>query len=144
MKIFLIFVIAIVASMSSFVVHIATVDWLPVWIGNQMQGINIQPSWSVRYVAAVTSVEYGLAGIVLYSLAREKLLVFGTFKTAIIFSILLASIHGAFVRQPLMDYLVGNPMHVALVQNAFKWLIWLIMSFVIVYGYEFIVKRNRC
>ncbi len=142
MKIFLIFVIAIVASMSSFVVHVATVEWLPAWIASQMQGLQIQPSWNVRFIAAVTSVEYGLAAITLYYLAREKLLAFGKFKATIIYSILLASIHGAFIRQPLMDYLIGNPMHVTLVQNGFKWMIWLIMSLTIVCGFELIVKKS--
>ncbi len=142
MKIILIFVLAIIASMSSLVVHVATVEWLPTWIGSQMQGLQIQPSWDVRYIAAVTSVEYGLAAIALYYLAREKLLAFGVFKAVIIFSILLASIHGAFIRQPLMDYLIGNPMHVVLVQNGFKWLIWIIMSLIVVCGFELIVKKS--
>ncbi|MCP4049500.1 MAG: hypothetical protein GY730_02185 [bacterium] len=142
MKIFLVFVIAIIASMSSFAVHLLTVEWLPAWIGSQMQGVEIVPSWSVRYIAAVTSVEYGLAAVALYSLGREKLLTFGIFKAVIIFSILLASIHGAFIRQPLMDYLIGNPLQITLVQNGFKWLIWLLISFVVVYGFEFLIKKQ--
>jgi hypothetical protein len=67
-------------------------------------------------------------------------LVFGVFKASLLFSILLASIHGAFVRQPLMDYVVGNPLHVVLVQNGFKWLVWLLMSFLVVFGFELAIK----
>jgi hypothetical protein len=140
MKILLILVVAGLASLSSFVVHLATVEWLPVWIASQMQGLQIQPSWDVRYIAATTSFEYGLAAVALYSLARNKLLVFGVFKASLLFSILLASIHGAFVRQPLMDYVVGNPLHVVLVQNGFKWLVWLLMSFLVVFGFELAIK----
>lgn len=39
-----------------------------------------------------------------------------------------------------MDYIIGNPLNVVLVQNAFKWLVWLLMSFFIVYGYEFVMN----
>ena len=140
MKIILIFVVAVIASTSSFVVHVATVEWLPDWIGNQMQGVSIQPSWDVRYIAGVTSIEYGMAAIALYYLAREKLLDYGKFKSALLFSVLLMAIHGAFVRQPFMDYVVGNPFHVVLVQNGFKWLVWLLMSFCVVFGVELVNK----
>lgn len=140
LKFFLIFLVAVLASLSSFLVHVITAEWLSSWVGSQMQGLQIQPSWNVRYIAAVTSLEYGFAAIGLYYLARNKLLVLGVIKASILFSVLLASIHGAFIRQPFMDYVVGNPLNVVLVQNAFKWLVWLLMSFVVVFGFEFVVK----
>ena len=140
MKFFLIFIVAVVASASSFIVHVATVEWLPSWVSGQMQGLPIQPSWDVRYIAGVTSLEYGIAAIALYYLARNKLIGFGKFKAALVFSVLLMAIHGAFLRQPLMDYVVGNPIHVVLVQNFFKWLVWLLMSFCVVFGFEFVIK----
>ncbi len=142
MRILLVIFIAAIASASSFIVHVATVEWLPVWIGTQMQDIVIQPSWDVRYVAGITSIEYGLAASTLYYLARSKLVALGAFKASLLFSVLLAGLHGAFVRQPLMDYIVGNPLQVVLAQNGFKWLVWLLMSFLIVYGIEFIVERE--
>jgi hypothetical protein len=94
----------------------------------------------VRYIAAITSIEYGLAAIGLYYLGREKLLSFGKFKSALLFSMLLMAIHGVFVRQPLMDFVIGNPLHVTLIQNAFQWLPWILTAFVVVYGYELINK----
>ncbi len=143
MNIMLLIIIAALASSSSFIVHVFTVEWLPSWIGSQMNGVTIQPSWSVRYIAALTSIEYGLAASAIYWLSREKLLIFGVFKSTIIMAILLTSVHGAFVRQPLMDFVIGNPFHVVVVQNIFKWLVWLIMSFVIVYGFEYaIIKKS--
>jgi hypothetical protein len=39
-----------------------------------------------------------------------------------------------------MDYVVGNPLHVVLVQNGFKWLVWLLMSFLVVFGFELAIK----
>lgn len=132
----------VLASLSSFVVHVLTVEWLPTWIGNQMQGISIQPSWDVRYVAAFTSIEYGLSALALYLLCREKLMTLGLCKAYVIFAALLTAIHGALIRQPLMDYLVGNPIHVVMVQNGFKWIIWALMSFFIVFGFELIFHKK--
>lgn len=140
-KTFLLVLLASFASVVSLLVHIAIAEWLPVWIGGQMQGLQIQPSWDVRYLAGITSIEYGLATIALYYLTRKKLLKFGRFKASLVIFSLLAAINGALVRQPLMDFAVGNPLHVVLVQNSFKWLVWLIMSFIIVYGFEFINKK---
>lgn len=135
MKYFLFLIVAVVASASSFVVHVATIEWLPAWIGHQMQGVSIQPSWNVRYIAGD-----GIGAIALYYFARNKLIRLGQLKAALLFSILLMAIHGALLRQPLMDYVVGNPIQVALVQNSFKWLVWLLMSCCVVFGFEFVIK----
>ena len=140
MKALLLIILAIIASLAGFIVHVTTVEWLPLWIGTQMQGLQVQPSWDVRYIAAITSVEYGLAAIGLYYLGRDKLLRIGKFKSALLFSVLLLAIHGVFVRQPLMDFVIGNPLHVTFVQNAFQWLPWILTAFITVYGYELITK----
>ena len=140
MKVFLLLLVAIIASVASFIVHVATVEWLPQWIGSQMRGIQIQPSWEVRYVAALTSVEYGIAAVTIYTLCRDRLHSFGLFKGIGLYAILLAALHGAFLRQPLMDYIIGNPIHVVAVQNAFQWLVWALMSVAVVVGVELVHK----
>lgn len=142
MKLLLIFIVAAIGSSSSFFVHIISVEWLPSWIGSQMQGVTMHSSWNVRYIAGITSIEYGFAAVTLYFLARDRLITYGRFKASLIFSVLLTAIHGAFIRQPFMDYMVGNPIHVVLVQNGFKWLVWLFMSFVVIFGYELILNKT--
>jgi hypothetical protein len=142
MKLILIFLVMVIASTSSFVVHVISIEWLPAWVGRQMDGVTIQPSWSVRYVAALTSIEYGFAAVTLYVLARDRLIKHGLFNASLIFSVLLTAIHGALIRQPFMDYVVGNPIHVVLVQNGFKWLVWLLMSFIVIFGYELISNKT--
>ncbi len=141
MKILLLLILAIIASISSFTIHVITVEWLPTWIASQMNGVELKPSWAVRYVAAITSLEYGIATIMLYALAREKLIKFGLFKASIILSTLLLALNALLIRQPFMDYLIGNPIQVVIVQNLFKWLTWMALSFIIVYGYEVINKK---
>lgn len=143
MKVLLIILIAAIASSSSFLVHVMTVEWLPNWVASQMQNVDIQTSWSVRYVALLTSVEYGFAAMILYYLVRDKLIHLGKFNTFVIFSLLLIAIKGILIRQPLMDYIIGNPIKVVLVQNIFKWLVWIIMSFIVVYGCEILIKKYK-
>ncbi|GAB2648997.1 hypothetical protein GCM10026988_16480 [Vibrio panuliri] len=94
-------------------------------------------------MALITSIEYGLGATFIYALARDRLIKAGRTKAVVIFSILLMAIHGAFIRQPLMDYVIGNPLHVVVVQNGFKWLVWLLMSLIIVVGYEFTSQIKR-
>lgn len=141
--IFSFFLLALFASLTGFVVHLITVEWLPSWLASQMQGITLKPSWAVRYVAAMTSVEYGVAAIVLYYLTRNKLIQFGKFKASIYLSLLLLALNAMLIRQPLMDFLIGNPINVVVIQNIFKWLSWVFLAFIIVYGYELIEKYQN-
>lgn len=143
MKYFLLLILAVIASFTGFVVHVFTVEWLPDWISGQMQGVEIQPSWALRYVAGITSIEYGIASIVLYHLARDKLMQFGKLKAAVYLSLLLLALNAMLIRQPLMDYLIGNPLQVVIVQNVFKWLSWILLSFITVYGFEFIQSKYK-
>lgn len=137
-KFFLCLLVVMIASCSSFIVHVITVEWLPAWIGQQMQGLSVTPSWDVRYLAMITSIEYGLATFIFYHLVRDKLIARGKLFASVLMFLLLAAIHGALVRQPLMDFFVGNPLLVVVVQNGFKYLVWMMMAFVTVFGYEFV------
>ncbi|WP_445355830.1 hypothetical protein ACJJI5_06350 [Microbulbifer sp. EKSA008] len=129
-------IIAIIASSSSFVIHLASAEWLPEWISQQMQGVSIQPSWNIKYIALLTSIEYGVAAIILYILIQDKLFKYRLPFRILIFSALLTATHGALVRQPLMDYLIGNPLKVTLAQNGMKWLVWILMATVVIIGIE--------
>ena len=143
LRLLLMVVVAGLASTSAFVIHVLTVEWLPSWIGQQMQGLSITPSWDVRYVAGLTAIEYGLAAMAIYLLGRDKFLSVGVFKSSLILAALLAAINGALIRQPLMDFVVGNPLHVVLVQNGFKWMVWLMMAIIVVFGAEYIIKPRE-
>lgn len=142
MKIALLIVLVTLSSLSGFVVHVISAEWLPDWIAGEMKGVSVSPSWDVEYTAAVTSVEYGASALLLYHFGREKLIRCGVMKASLIFSCLLAGIHAALIRQPLMDFTIGNPIHVVLVQNSFRWLVWLLMGLIVVWGYEFIHRKG--
>lgn len=140
-KLIICLVIAALASTSAFVVHVITVEWLPNWIGSQMAGKQVSPSWDVRYIAMTTSIEYGIACLFLYHLLRKKIIIKGKCIAILILFALLTALHGALLRQPLMDFIVGNPLQVVLVQNGFKYLVWLLISFVTVFAYERFIKE---
>ena len=133
--------IAALASSLGFIVHVFSAEWVQGWVAQIMQGRSVTPSWDVRYIATLTSLEYGASTIVLYWLIRDKVIKYGKFKAFITLSLLFTALHGALVRQPLMDYIIGNPVEVVLVQNALKWLVWILMSLVVVYGSERLAKN---
>ena len=133
--------IAALASSLGFIVHVFSAEWVQGWVAQIMQGRSVTPSWDVRYIATLTSLEYGASTIVLYWLIRDKVIKYGKFKAFITLSLLFTALHGALVRQPLMDYIIGNPVEVVLVQNALKWLVWILMSLVVVYGSERLVTN---
>lgn len=142
MKILQYLTIAAIASSCGFIVHVISAEWLQAWIAEIMEGHKVTPSWDVKYIAMFTSLEYGISTVILYWLIRGKIIRYGKFKAFVILSLLLTALHGALIRQPLMDYIVGNPIEVALLQNAFKWLVWILMSFVVVYGLERLDKKS--
>lgn len=142
MKYFQYFALAALASSCGFVVHVFSAEWLQQWISQIMQGRVMSSSWDVRYIAMFTSLEYGISAMVLYWLIRDKIIQYGKFKAFLILSLLLTALHGALIRQPLMDFIIGNPIEVALLQNAFKWLVWILMSLVVVYGSERVMRQS--
>jgi len=141
MKWFFLLIVISVASLSGFIIHVFSAEWLQSWIASQMSGIAVEPSWNVRDVALVSSIEYGVSALAIYYLLREKIHSFNFAAKILLLSTLLISIHGALIRQPLLDYVIGNPLHVVVVQNTFKWLVWILMSAVVVTGFEMINSR---
>ncbi|EDP60705.1 hypothetical protein [Vibrio sp. AND4] len=141
MRIFQYFVIAAVASGCGYLIHSLSVDWLQGWVAKIMErgGHEVSYSPEVLNVAMFTSIEYGVSVLALYFLIRDKIIGFGQFKAFLILTVLLTALHGALIRQPLMDFLIGNPIEVAVVQNAVQWLVWILMSFVVVYGSEYVI-----
>ena len=102
------FFIAAIVSSFGFIVHVFSAEWLQAWIAQYMEGQSIIPSWDVRYIAMLTSLEYGISAIVLYWLIRDKIIKYGQFNAFIILSLLLTAIHGGVVEQ--ISELIGVAM----------------------------------
>ncbi len=121
-----------------FIIHVIEVEWLAAWVSQQMAGQSVAPSWEVRYVAMALSIEHSLAMFIIYLLLRLKI---GHLHTAIqilALSGLTLAFKSLLLRQPIMDYLIGNPLHVVALQNAAKWLIPLCMATIMVIGYQIV------
>ena len=134
--------VIVVATVAGIVVHTANVEWVLPWIAHQMNGQPLISSWQVRDLAIITAVEYGVATLVIYLLAREQLQRFSKLTTTVIFAALLLMLHGNLLRQPIMDFAIGNLLSVVLLQNGIKWLMWLLVSAVIVYGSEWVISHS--
>ncbi|WP_246616413.1 hypothetical protein [Thaumasiovibrio subtropicus] len=136
------FIVAALASAAGFFIHVVAAESVHLWVAGQMEGRQVIPSWDVRQIAMITSIEYGIAITVIYMLIREKLYKLGKIGAAFVLSAILLSLQGALIRQPLMDWAIGNPFYVSLVQNGFKWLVWLVMALVIVLGVEYFSSKQ--
>lgn len=78
----------------------------------------------MKYLAAITSIETGFGIIILYHFIHKSLPSKNSFYKGIILWLLLLAIMGRLVRQPLMDYAIGNTAYVSLLQNISSWLVW--------------------
>lgn len=132
----------IVASLVGIAVHVCTLEWVLPWVARQMGDKPRLSSWQVRDLAIFTSIEYGIAVLVIYLLAREKLQPLGKLRTTLVFAVLLLMLNGEFIRQPLMDYAIGHLLSVVLLENGMKWLLWLLVSATIVYGCEWRLSQT--
>lgn len=135
--------VAIFAAGSGFVLHVLTTIWLPDWLTSRMAGEFVASSWDVRHVAAITSIEYAVGCMILYALFRKAAGDWSMWLRVFVFVVLILATRGLLVRQPLMDWLIGNPIDVVLVQNGLKALVWVITAGSSALGIEWISGRNR-
>lgn len=125
------FSIAVIVSLAAFVMHLLTIEWVMGFVTDQMQDRIIKPSWDVRYVAALTSIEIGFGALLIYGLIHSQLPTNNTLLKGVLLTVLLLMVKGELIRQPLMNWLVGNPLSVVMVQDGMTWCIWLMMGMVI-------------
>ena len=54
---------------------------------------------------------------------------------------LLLAAQGSLFRQPLMDFIIGNPLSVVAVQDGVTWVVWLVMCAVAALTYDGLTER---
>lgn len=116
------------AATVGFVGHVSSREFVQSWVGSQMAGRQVAPSWDVRYLAWATSLEMGLGLVLLYALVRRVLPARTSVMRGVLMAGLLLAITGRLFRQPLMNLAIGNPGSVVIVQDGITWLLWLAMS----------------
>ncbi|HDY8068250.1 TPA: hypothetical protein RQK93_000433 [Vibrio vulnificus] len=140
MKVTLHFAVLILASTVGFIVHVIESEWLRFWVSEQMVGKNVLPSWDVRYLAMALAIESSISMFIVYLLLRQKMSECSLLAQVAALSAIVLTMKSMLVRQPVMDYVIGNPIHVVVAQNFVKWLIPIFMSTIIVVGY-FLVEN---
>ena len=131
---------AVLATVASFGIHLATAAWLPGWLADRMVGVEMLASWDVRYLAGATSIEYVLGSMLMYALMRRSLLGWRPWARIVVFTLLILSTRGLLMRQPLMDWAIGNPMDVVVIQNGLKALVWIVVASLSAIGVEWFYR----
>lgn len=133
---------AIASASTGFVIHVASQSRVQAWVDSHMQGHTVTPSWEVRYVALATSLEAGIALVILYALVRTALPVKSSWARGLLLGVLLLAVMGRLFRQPVMNLIVGNPFSVVAVQDGISWVLWLCMCVVVALAYDLLAPDN--
>ena len=134
-------VAAIAAAVVGFIIHVASQEFVRTWVYTRMHGHAVTPSWDVRYVALLTSLEIGVAVVWLYALFRRTLPQTRSLFRGLLLGVLLLAAQGSLFRQPLMDFIIGNPISVVAVQDGVTWVVWLVMCAVAALTYDALTER---
>lgn len=135
-QIIIVLFIAFAAALFGFVIHVISAEWISNYISNLMAGRTVAPSWDVRYIAAITSIEIGLGATIIYALIRPRLIRQSSITRGLILGVLILMIKSSLLRQPLMNGVIGNPFAVVAVQDGIAWIIWFGMSLIIALSYD--------
>lgn len=124
------------AAVVGFLIHVGSQGWVRSWVSTHMQGRQVAPSWDVRYVALVTSLETGIGLVVLYALIRPGMPRSSSLVRGLLLGVLVLAVMGRLFRQPLMNLVIGNPLPVVAVQDGISWVLWIVMAIVVAALYD--------
>ncbi|HWI83667.1 hypothetical protein [Ramlibacter sp.] len=127
---------AFTAAVIGFLIHVGSQEWVRSWVSAHMQGRAVIPSWDVRCVALLTSLETGIGLVVLYALIRPALPRRSSLLRGVVLGVLLLAVMGRLFRQPAMNLVIGNPLPVVAVQDGISWVLWTGMSVVVAAVYD--------
>lgn len=133
---------AVAAAATGFVIHVGSQRWVQEWVSARMQGREVTASWDVRYLALASSLEVGIGLVVLYALVRGHLPFKSSAVRGLVLGVLLLAVMGRLVRQPLMNFIIGNPLPVVAVQDGVSWLVWLASCTVVACTYDRLTAKN--
>ncbi|PHM73227.1 hypothetical protein [Xenorhabdus kozodoii] len=137
---FIILIVSILTAFIGFIVHVINVEWLIPYIRSEVNNVSVLPSWDVRYLAAFTSIETGFGITILYILIKKGMPTYNSFTRGIIMWLLELAIMGRLVRQPLMDFAIGNPFLISMLQNSISWINWFLICLITTFLYDYLIK----
>lgn len=132
-------VVSAAAAAAGFSFHVVASEKASHWITKEMQGRSLRTSRNVIFPAAITSLEMGVGLAIFYALVRDHLPFGNPFLRGVTVGLLVLVMTGKLFRQPIMNWIIGNPMKVVLVQDGVTWLSWLLTTTVLAVVYEGLV-----
>ncbi|MEQ1975852.1 hypothetical protein [Xenorhabdus sp. SGI240] len=137
---FIILIVSIFTAFIGFIVHVINVELLIPYIRSEVNNVSVLPSWDVRYLAAFTSIETGFGITILYIFIKRGMPTYNSFTRGIIMWLLELAIMGRLVRQPLMDFAIGNPFLISILQNSISWVNWFFICLITTFLYDYLIK----
>jgi len=136
-------VASVLAAATGFCLHVFSAEWVQHRVATLMDGKEVMSSWDVRIPAAISSIEIGLGAALCYWLIRSRFPNLGWFRGGLCLTALVLMIKGNLIRQPLMNFLIGNPIEVVAVQDGITWLIWGLMGWTVAAVFAVLDQRLR-
>ncbi|KLU14381.1 MULTISPECIES: hypothetical protein [Xenorhabdus] len=137
---FIILIVSIFTAFIGFIVHVINVELLMPYIRSEVNNVSVLPSWDVRYLAAFTSIETGFGITILYIFIKRGMPTSNSFTRGIIMWLLELAIMGRLVRQPLMDFAIGNSFLISILQNSISWINWFFICLITTFLYDYLIK----
>ena len=137
--------VAAAASAVGFVIHVTDQNIVPPWVQRQMRGVPSAgpPAGWTFAAAALSSIEIGAGYAILYALLRLATPTLRPIARGLLTGTLALALGGQLIRQPLMNWIIGNPIYVTLAMAVGPWLTSLAMGVVLALSYEAIAARKR-
>ena len=131
LKLVLVVVISTVIGLST---HIYLLKIISPVIAERMQGVVIQkPPYSVviTTIAYITFVFPAIGTVLVYYFIQDVFPGKSRVVKGVLFGLLILLVKGELLRQPIMNFIVGNPIKITLLQQSQVWLSNLIMCVII-------------
>lgn len=108
-----------------FFIHVALGSTVQAVVAENMKGVAIlKPPYGplITSIAGLTALIPALFSLVLYMVIRKQIPGKAPLIKGLFFGALILLLKGQLIRQPLMNYLVGNPLWVVVLQQSEIWL----------------------
>lgn len=128
--------VVVTISLLGFGIHFVSLDWVMSYGEEAMAGHIVKPFGGIHYASAITSVEMGLGFLLIYGLVRNSLSELDFLDRGVLLGILMLMVNGQLFRQSFMEWWIGNPVSIVVVQGGIVWILWIAMGIAGVFLYE--------
>ena len=108
------------AATVGFFLHVAMSSYIGPYISQEMAGKNVlHPPYPffVNFIAYLTAILPVSGWAILFYLVYDRIPSNNFVWKGLLFSCLILFLKGDLIRQQVMSYIVGNPLHVAIIQS---------------------------